>query len=88
MQDYQKTFGNERCRVHLSLWTVFNVPDTQGKQRGGEGMNIADFIQEKDKKEFCENCYDCACTRHCVIWRKAEIAYDQNEREQKGVKYE
>ena len=44
-------------------------------------MNIADFIQEKDRTEFCENCYDCACTRHCVIWRKAEMAYDHAEKE-------
>ena len=43
-------------------------------------MSIADFIQEKDRTEFCDRCYDCACTRHCVIWRKAEMAYDQEEK--------
>lgn len=49
-------------------------------------MNIADFIQEKDRTEFCENCYDCACTRHCVIWRKAEMAYDHAEKENRDEK--
>ena len=43
-------------------------------------MKISDFIQEKDKKEFCEKCCDCACTRHCVIWRKAMMEYDKKER--------
>lgn len=49
-------------------------------------MSIADFIQGRDKEEFCSNCYDCACTRHCVIWRKAEMAYDNHEKEQKEVR--
>lgn len=44
-------------------------------------MSIADFIQGRDKEEFCNNCYDCACTRHCVIWRKAEMAYDDHQKE-------
>lgn len=44
-------------------------------------MRVTDYITEKDAQEFCEKCYDCACTRHCVIFRKAEMAYDQEEKE-------
>lgn len=47
---------------------------------------VTSFITEADYKQFCENCYDCACTRHCVIWRKAEFAYDQAEKDEREVK--
>lgn len=42
-------------------------------------MNIYDYVTDKDKKEFCDKCMDCVCTRSCVIYRKAEFEYDKNE---------
>ena len=42
---------------------------------------VAEYITEKDAKEFCENCNEI-CGRHCVIWRKALHAYDEAEIEE------
>lgn len=39
-------------------------------------MRIADYITEKEGKEFCNKCNEI-CSRHCVIWRKAETRHDE-----------
>ena len=40
---------------------------------------VDEYITEKDVKEFCRNCNEL-CSRHCVIWRKAENEYNEDER--------
>lgn len=40
-------------------------------------MTISDYISSEDKKNFCDKCIDCVCTRSCVIYRKAEFKYDK-----------
>ena len=40
---------------------------------------VDEYITEKDVKEFCGNCNEI-CSRHCVIWRKAECEYNEDER--------
>ena len=42
---------------------------------------VAEYITEKDAKEFCSECNEI-CGRHCVIWRKALHAYDAEEIEE------
>lgn len=39
-------------------------------------MSRADYITEEEQKEYCENCGEI-CSRHCVIWRKAEEREDK-----------
>lgn len=46
---------------------------------------IRDYIPE-DKKEFCNNCMDCTCSRSCPIWRDAMIAQDQDTKEKYHLK--
>ena len=47
---------------------------------------VDEFITEKDVKDFCMNC-NKFCTRHCVIWHKAELEYNEYERnERKRIK--
>jgi gas vesicle protein len=41
-----------------------------------------EYITEKEVKDFCSNCNEL-CSRHCVIWRKAEIRYNEEEKLQK-----
>ena len=42
-------------------------------------MSIYEYVKESEKREFCENCNEI-CSRHCVIYRKAEFRYDEEER--------
>lgn len=39
---------------------------------------VDEYITEKDVKDFCSNCNEL-CSRHCIIWRKAEIKYNEEE---------
>jgi hypothetical protein len=43
---------------------------------------VDEYITEKEVKDFCSNCNEL-CSRHCVIWRKAEIRYNEEEKLQK-----
>ena len=40
---------------------------------------VSEYITEKEEKDFCSNCNEI-CSRHCVIWRKAEIRHDEAEK--------
>lgn len=40
---------------------------------------VDEYISENDVKCYCDKCYEL-CGRHCVIWRKAEMAYDEDEK--------
>ena len=42
-------------------------------------MSIYEHVTEAEKKDFCENCNEI-CSRHCVIYRKAEFRKDEEER--------
>ncbi len=44
-----------------------------------------DFITESEKRDFCDNCCEI-CSRHCVIWRKAEEREDEHENKAEGHK--
>ena len=43
---------------------------------------VVDYITEKENNEFCQNCDDLICSRHCVIWRKAEMRCDEEQKEE------
>lgn len=45
-------------------------------------MRITDYITEKEDRDFCQNCNEI-CSRHCVVYRKAEMRYDEQEQEEK-----
>lgn len=42
---------------------------------------VDEYITENEVKQFCENCYEL-CSRHCVVWRKAEMRYDEDARKE------
>lgn len=42
---------------------------------------VDEYITEKEVKQFCENCYEI-CSRHCIIWRKAEMRYDEDAKKE------
>ena len=44
---------------------------------------VDEYITEKEVKQFCENCYEL-CSRHCIIWRKAEMRYNEDAKKEKG----
>lgn len=44
---------------------------------------VDEYITENEVKQFCENCYEL-CSRHCIIWRKAEMRYDEDAKKEKG----
>lgn len=37
---------------------------------------VDEYITEKEVKDYCSDCNEI-CTRHCVIWRKAELRYNE-----------
>lgn len=39
---------------------------------------ISNYIPEKDKKEFCDRCFEI-CSRHCVIYRKALFKCEEEQ---------
>lgn len=39
-------------------------------------MAIYDYVTEQEKHDFCFDCSEI-CSRHCVIYRKAEMRYDE-----------
>ena len=47
-----------------------------------EIMKVVDYITEKEDNEFCRHCNEI-CSRHCVIWRKASMRYDEAEKEER-----
>lgn len=40
---------------------------------------VDEYITEREVKDFCSNCSDF-CSRHCVIWRTAELRYNEHNR--------
>ena len=46
---------------------------------------VDEYITEREVKDYCSNCKDF-CGRHCVIWRTAELRYNENNRNVKGAK--
>ena len=43
--------------------------------RGEHMKSVAEYITEKEKRDFCRNCNEI-CSGHCAIWRKASQRYD------------
>lgn len=43
---------------------------------------VDEYITENEVKQFCENCYEL-CSRHCIIWRKAEMRYNEEKRKRR-----
>lgn len=41
---------------------------------------VDEYITEREEKDFCSNCNEF-CSRHCAIWRKAEVRYNEDEQE-------
>lgn len=39
------------------------------------------YITEKEAQEFCAECNEI-CSRHCVIWRKAEMREKAENKEE------
>ena len=42
--------------------------------------SIPEYITDSEIRDFCNECPDLLCSRHCVIYRKAEARYDEAER--------
>ena len=40
---------------------------------------VDEYITEREVKDFCSNCNEF-CSRHCNIWRKAELRYNEDNR--------
>lgn len=45
---------------------------------------VDEYITEREVKDYCSNCKDF-CSRHCVIWRTAEIRYNEDNRKCKEM---
>ena len=42
---------------------------------------VDEYITEEEVKDYCSDCNEM-CTRHCVIWRKAELRYNEETRKE------
>ena len=48
---------------------------------------VDEYITEEEVKNYCFDCNEM-CTRHCVIWRKAELRYNEETRKEVNNKNE
>lgn len=48
-------------------------------------QRVGQYITDRENREYCVECNEI-CSRHCAIYRKAEMRYDADHKKRRKVK--